>query len=167
MSIHPNRGFAVGAALFLFVWVVLSSPWLSGRVTIPYDAKAHFQAQIQFLANALHSGQSPAWSPNIFTGSPQIADPQSMIFSPVYLIAALSPQPSFQLVDGFVLALLALGGIAVLALFRDRGWHPAGAVLAALCICIRGIRVLAPPAHRPSAELRDVCSRPVGAVTCA
>ena len=69
-------------AAFLAGWVVLSRPWLTGLVTIPYDAKAHFQAQIQFLAQAWHSGDSPFWTPNVFTGSPQIADPQSLIFSP-------------------------------------------------------------------------------------
>jgi len=44
----------------------LAWPWLSGAVTIPYDAKALFQAELQFLANAIHQGQSPFWSPNVF-----------------------------------------------------------------------------------------------------
>ncbi len=111
---------------------MLAWPWLSGAVTIPYDAKAHFQAQLQFLANALHSGQSPFWAPNVFAGSPQIADPQSLIFSPMLLLAALTPEPGFRLFDAYVFGLLLLGGFAVVAIFRDRGWHPAGAVVAAL-----------------------------------
>ncbi|MEZ5844719.1 MAG: hypothetical protein R3D27_13435 [Hyphomicrobiaceae bacterium] len=132
MSEPTGRSQLAAALIFILAWAVLASPWLTGRVTIPYDAKAHFQAQIQFLANALHAGQSPAWSPNVFAGSPQIADPQSLIFSPAYLIAAISPAPSFQLFDGYVLTLLAIGGIAIIAFFRDRGWHPAGGLLAAL-----------------------------------
>jgi uncharacterized membrane protein len=102
-------------------------------VTIPYDAKALFQAELQFLANAIHQGQSPFWSPNVFGGIPQIADPQSLIFSPLALLALLAPHPSFHALDVAVLVLLALSGVAVLMYFRDRGWHPAGAIVAALC----------------------------------
>ena len=74
-------------------WLMLSSPWLTGAVTIPYDAKALFQAQIQFLANAFHSGQSPFWSPNVFVGMPEIADPQSLIFTPAVLLAYFDKVP--------------------------------------------------------------------------
>jgi hypothetical protein len=125
-----SRSLAI--ALFLLAWAVLSWPWLSGAVTIPYDAKALFQAELQFLANAIHQGQSPFWSPNVFGGVPQIADPQSLIFSPMVLLALLAPHPSFHALDVAVLAMLALGGIAVLMFFKDRGWHPAGGIVAAL-----------------------------------
>jgi hypothetical protein len=121
--------FAVFAA-----WLALSAPWLSGEVTIPYDAKAHFQAQIQFLANALHSGQSPFWTHNVFAGSPQIADPQSLIFSPAFLLAYFEAVPSFRQLDGMVFAYLGLAAVAVLMFFRDRGWHPAGAAVAAIAL---------------------------------
>ena len=119
-------------ALFLVGWALLASPWLTGGLTIPDDAKAHFQAQIQFVATSLHTGQSPFWTPNVFTGSPQIADPQSLIFSPAILIALISPEPSFQLVDFYVFALLAVGGIAVAMFAMDKGWHAAGALVGAL-----------------------------------
>src|SRR5262245_2428167 len=101
-------------------------------MTIPYDAKALFQAELQFLANAIHQGQSPFWSPNVFGGMPQIADPQSLIFSPMVLLALLAPHPSFHALDVTVLAMLALGGLSVLMFFQDRGWHPAGGIGAAL-----------------------------------
>ena len=131
MGLHRwQRSLAI--ALFLLAWGVLSWPWLSGAVTIPYDAKALFQAELQFLANAIHQGQSPFWSPNVFGGIPQIADPQSLIFSPMVLLALLAPHPSFHALDAAVLALLALAGIAIMMYFRDRGWHPAGGVVAAL-----------------------------------
>jgi hypothetical protein len=125
-------GYRLAAALFAGIWALLSYPWLSGAVTIPYDAKALFQAQLQFLANALHSGQSPFWNPSAFVGVPQIADPQSLILSPAFLLAYLDKAPSFRVVDAFVLALLAAGGLAMLAFCRDRGWHPAGGVVAAV-----------------------------------
>lgn len=125
------RGLLIfGFVALLWAWIAL--PWLSGEVTIPYDAKAHFQAQIQFLANALHRGDSPFWTPNIFGGSPQIADPQSLIFSPAILLALFDKAPSFRSMDTYVLGLLLLGGLAVAQFGRERGWHPAAQVTAAL-----------------------------------
>ncbi len=121
---------------FLFLallWAVVAWPWLSGSVTIPYDAKAHFQAQLQFLANALHRGDSPFWTPNIFGGSPQIADPQSLIFSPAFLLLALfDATPSFRAMDAYVLGLLLMGGLAVAQHGRERGWTLAAQVIAGL-----------------------------------
>jgi len=127
-----NRSYLAAAGVLLVSWVALASPWLSGSVTIPWDAKAHFQAQIQFLAGALHSNDTPFWVPNVFAGSPQIADPQSMMFSPAILLALFDADPSFQIVDAFMFLYLLAGGLAVLMFFRDRGWHPVGGVVAAL-----------------------------------
>ncbi|HEY8382194.1 MAG TPA: hypothetical protein VIL09_08600 [Microvirga sp.] len=127
------RVWGLAAALYILAWAVLASPWLSGIVTIPWDAKAHFYPQLQFLAQSLHRGESPFWAPYVFSGQPQIADPQSLIFSPPFLLlAALDPDPGFQAFDGVVLGMLGLGGLFLMAWFRDRGWHPAGAIVAAL-----------------------------------
>jgi hypothetical protein len=137
-SSESDRYGAV-CGIFLLSSLVLALPWISGAVTIPWDAKAHFQPQFAFLAHALHSGQSPFWTPNVFAGSPQIADPQSLIFSPFFLIAAwLVPEPSFQLADGIVFAMLAMGGVALIFYFRDRGWGATGALIAALAFSFGG-----------------------------
>jgi hypothetical protein len=125
-------GYGLAAIVLLAAWFALSSPWLLGYVTIPYDAKAHFQAQIQFLSNALHSGQSPFWAPHVFVGTPQIADPQSLIFSPAFFLAYFEAVPTFRQLDAYVLILLGLGALAILKLFQDRGWHAAGGVVAAI-----------------------------------
>ena len=71
-------------ALVTLGWLVAAWPWLSGAVTVPWDAKAHFQPQVQFLAQSLAAGESPFWAPYVFSGHPQVADPQSLIFSPPY-----------------------------------------------------------------------------------
>jgi SAM-dependent methyltransferase len=127
-----GQDYLLAACVFAGAWLFLSLPWLSGAVTIPYDAKALFQAQLQFLANALHSGQSPFWNPGTFVGVPHIADPQSLIFSPAILLALFERVPSFRELDAFVLSLLGLGGLAILKFCQDRGWHPAGGVVAAI-----------------------------------
>jgi SAM-dependent methyltransferase len=118
--------------VFVAAWTVLAFPWLSGAVTIPYDAKALFQAQLQFLANAFHSGQSPYWNPSTFVGVPQISDPQSLLFSPAVLLAYFEKIPSFWQLDAFVLAMLGLGGVAISKLCQDKGWHPAAGAVAAI-----------------------------------
>ena len=113
--------------------LIIGWPWLAGQVTIPWDAKAHFLPQIQFLAHSFARGQSPFWAPYVFSGQPQIADPQSMIFSPPFLLLALlNPAPSVWAADATLLAMVFLGGAALMLWFRDQGWHWAGALIAAL-----------------------------------
>ena len=132
---RPDRGSRLVGTAYLSciaAWAVLAWPWMFGGLTIPYDAKAHFHAQLQFLANAFHAGQSPFWNPNMFAGSPQIADPQSLIFSPALLIALFDPSPGIGAVDGLAFGLLVASALAILAFFVDRGWHPSGGVVAAL-----------------------------------
>lgn len=136
-----RRGFPFWAALLLFALatLVLASPWLSGRVTIPWDAKAQFHPQLQFLAHSLAAGEAPFWTPYVFAGWPQIADPQSLIFSPLHLLlAAASPDPGLRADDAVTFAYLFLGGLAILAYFRDRGWHIGGALVAALLFAFGG-----------------------------
>ena len=119
--------------------LAIAWPWLAGMVTIPWDAKAHFYAQLVFLAHALHTGESPFWAPNVFAGSVQIADPQSLIFTPPYLLlAALDPEPSFQAADAIVFAMLFAGGGAMILFFKDRCWHAGGALVAALAFAFGG-----------------------------
>jgi hypothetical protein len=124
--------YRLAAGVYLAAWLALSWPWLSGAVTIPYDAKALFQAQLQFLANALHTGQSPFWNPSSFVGVPQIADPQSLIFSPAIVLAYFERIPSFRELDVYVLSMLGLGGLAILKFCHDKGWHAAGGAVAAI-----------------------------------
>ena len=134
---HPNHPapFRLVPALLLFAlgWVVLAGPWLTGSVTIPWDAKAHWYPHLVFASRAIHAGVTPAWSPNIFAGSPEIADPQSVLFSaPLLALAALDPRPSLVAMDRAVFAMLLAGGGAIILIFRDRGWHWGGALVAAL-----------------------------------
>jgi hypothetical protein len=128
------------AVLVLAVaWLLLAGPWLFGSVTVPWDAKAHFQPQLQFLASSIHSGQSPFWTPHVFSGHPQVADPQSLIFSPPFLLLALlTPAPSLQMMDAVSFASLLAGAFAIVVYFRDRGWHEAGALVAALAFAFGG-----------------------------
>ena len=136
LSGFRSRGRSASTALPFWRW---RWPWLSGTVEIPYDAASQFYPQLAFLARSLATGQSPFWTPNIFAGWPQIADPQSLIFSPLHVIAALLvPNPSPWLADVLVFALLYAGGAGMILFFRDRGWHVGGALVAALAFAFGG-----------------------------
>jgi Dolichyl-phosphate-mannose-protein mannosyltransferase len=141
MQSVPPRSYALFPTLFLvtLAWLALCWPWLAGNVTIPWDAKAHFQPQLSFLAASLHNGQSPFWTPNVFAGHPQIADPQSLIFAPPFLLlAALVPDPGLLAMDTVLFSCLLVGSWCIVLYFRDRGWHEAGAIVAALSFAFGG-----------------------------
>lgn len=108
-------------------------PWLSGRVTIPWDAQAQFLPQLQFLASSFAKGENPAWAPYVFSGHPQIADAQSLIFSPPFVLLALfDSAPTGHAMDVTLYLLVLMSGAALLLWFADRGWHVAGGLIAAL-----------------------------------
>ena len=125
--------------MFALAFAALASPWFVQNLTIPWDAKAHFYPQFVFMAQSFARGDSPAWNPFIFAGHPQIADPQSLIFSPPHLVVALfNGAPSMMVADAIVFAMLFAAGLAIILYARDRNWHPAGALVAALAFSFGG-----------------------------
>ena len=126
-------------AIYTIAFITLAWPWLVGNVTIPWDAKSQFFPQLSFMARSFAEGQSPFWTPNIYAGWPQIADPQSLIFSPLHVALALfDPNPSFRASDAIVFAHIFLGGVGIILIFRERGWHVGGALVAALAFSFGG-----------------------------
>ena len=135
----PPLPLAAAIGLFGLAFAVIAAPWLTGTVTVPWDAKAQFQPQLMFLARTLSAGESPFWTGNVFAGWPQIADPQSLIFSPLYLaFAALDQSPSLRAADAVTFLALFIGGLGIIQIFRDRDWHVAGALVAALAFVAGG-----------------------------
>ena len=115
-------------AIFALAFLLPAWPWLSGAVTIPWDAKSQFFPQVQFLATSIARGEWPWWTPNVFAGWPQISDPQSLMFSPLHvLLAAFNSAISLRAFDAVTFAYLFLGGLGIILFFRDRGWHAGGA----------------------------------------
>jgi hypothetical protein len=126
-------------AIFALAFLLPAWPWLSGAVTIPWDAKSQFFPQVQFLATSIAHGEWPWSTPNVFAGWPQISDPQSLLFSPLHvLLAAFNSAISLRAFDAVTFAYLFLGGVGVILFFRDRGWHPAGALVAAMAFALGG-----------------------------
>ena len=91
----PRMGLPLAIAVFALAFMVPAWPWLSGAVTIPWDAKSQFFPPVQFLATSIARGEWPWWTPNVFAGWPMICDPQSLLFSPLHvLLAAVNPDVS-------------------------------------------------------------------------
>ena len=129
----------IAAAALLVLWALLCWPWFVGGLVIPWDAKNHFYPQLRFLAAALHDGQSVAWAPYVYSGHPQLADPQSLIFSPTMLVLALlDSAPSLGRMDAAILAAVLPGCLGILLIFRRRGWRIEGGLIAALAYAFGG-----------------------------
>ena len=130
---------AATVAIFALAFLLPTWPWLSGAVTIPWDAKSQFYPQVQFLATSIAHGEWPWWSPNIFAGWTQISDPQSLLFSPLHvLLAAFNSAISLRAFDAVTFAYLFLGGVGIILFFHDRGWHMGGALVAAMAFALGG-----------------------------
>ena len=127
-SAQPH--LAITVALFALAFLVPSWPWLSGAVTVPFDAKSSVLPPIEFMAHAFATATSPFWSPNIFAGWPNIADPQSMLASPLHvLLAYISAAPSFRAIDsitfiGFVGFFVWMAAMGISLLLRERTSAP-------------------------------------------
>ncbi|HEX2555915.1 MAG TPA: YfhO family protein [Microvirga sp.] len=140
---HPDAWTAretwIAVAAVLALWAAAAAAWPLTGTVVPWDSKNHFYPMLRYLGAALEHGELPLWNPYHFSGHPAVADPQSLLFTPTMLLFALAvPQPSMQLFDAAVFAHLLPGALAFIPLFRRRGWHSAGAVIAAAIFMLGG-----------------------------
>lgn len=138
-DLWSRHGTLVAFGLILAVWALAAAVWpLTGSV-VPWDSKNQFYPTLRYLGAALAHGELPLWNPYHFGGHPSAADPQSLLFTPTMLLFGwLVPEPSMQLFDIVVFAHFLPGALAMVPLFRRRGWHPAGAVVAAIVFMLGG-----------------------------
>ena len=129
----------IGAASVMLIWFVAAVQWPLNDMVVPWDSKNQFYAFYRFMADAINNGSSPFWNPYHYAGHPSIADPQSMIFSPVFVLWALvNPKPTLFAFDALVFAHLLVGGLALVAHGRRRGWPIAASILAAVIFMFGG-----------------------------
>lgn len=138
-GIWSTRQTWIALAMILALWSVAALIWpLTGSV-VPWDSKNQFYPTLRYLGAALAHGELPLWNPYHFGGHPSSADPQSLLFTPTMLLFGwLVPEPSMKLFDAVVFAHFLPGALAFVFLFRRRGWHPAGAVVAAIIFILGG-----------------------------
>src|SRR5262249_45020224 len=136
-----DRGWTLVQALIAVavIWLVSASCWILTDTVVPWDAKNQFYAFFRFLAATIHGGPAPFLHPYHYGGHPRVADPQSLIFSPPFVLWALfDPAPSIRAFDLIVYAHLAVGGLALAALGWRAGWPISACVLAAVIFMFGG-----------------------------
>ena len=134
-----RHGLALVLLAIAAIWLLAASRWIVTDTVVPWDAKNQFYAFFRFLATAIHSGQAPFWNPYHYGGHPSVADPQSLVFSPPFVLWALfDAAPSIRAFDLIVYAHLAAGGLAVGAMGWRAGWPAAASILAAAIFMFGG-----------------------------
>ncbi|MDE2361808.1 MAG: hypothetical protein KGM42_03945 [Hyphomicrobiales bacterium] len=129
-----------GALLLTFVfWAVAAAQWPLHDMVVPWDSKNQFYAFFRFMASAIHEGATPFWNPYHYAGHPSVADPQSLIFSPAFVLwAIVDPAPTLFAFDLMVFAHLLVGALAIVRYGQRHAWTPSAAVLAAMVFMIGG-----------------------------
>ncbi len=134
---HPMTRLS---AVLCAVWAVLHLPLLLGLRVLPGDAMNEFYPLAYFNAHSLRAGLAPWWNPYLFSGYPQIADPQGMLFSPLFMgwmLLRASPSTSW-FVWGVLLHEL-MGGLALAALLRRMQASAFGALIGATVFMAGGV----------------------------
>ena len=123
---------------FLF-WGAAAIRWPLNEVVVPWDSKTQFYAFFRFLGKAAELGSSPYWNPFHYGGHPSIADPQSLVFNPLFrALSYVAPKASMYLFDAVIQLHLLVGGLSLAHLCRRWGIRPSGAVLAAIVFMLGG-----------------------------
>jgi hypothetical protein len=143
---HPISGHQAGArrlaaaiGLVTAIWLVALSRWLIQDAVVPWDSKNQFYAFFRFLSATLQAGDWPLWNAYHYGGHPSVADPQSLIFSPVFLAwAALDPAPSMWAFDIVVFAHLLAGAIAIAIMGWRARWPIPSTVMTAAIFMFGG-----------------------------
>lgn len=127
-------------AAVVAVWGAAVARTVVAGTVVPWDSKNQVYAFFRFLAAAIEAGATPFWNPFHYGGHPSIADPQSLVFAPVFVLWALiDPAPSLRTFDLLVSAHLLAGGLALALIGRRAGWPAAACVLAAAVFMLGGV----------------------------
>lgn len=134
-----SRSAAVALTLVVLFWAAAFAQWPLRDLVVPWDSKNQFYTFFRFMADAIAQGSTPFWNPYHYAGHPSIADPQSMIFSPAFLLWALvDPKPSLLAFDLMIFAHLLVGGLALARYGQRHDWPTPACVLAAMVFMIGG-----------------------------
>src|SRR6266699_2638371 len=133
------RQLVAACGLITGLWLLAASRWIVTDTVVPWDSKNQFYAFFRFLASSIHAGLSPFWNPYHYAGHPSVADPQSLIFAPLFVVWALiDPTPSLRAFDLIVFSHLLVGGLAIAAIGWRAAWPVSACVLAAVLFLFGG-----------------------------
>lgn len=135
-----HRPFVRLFAGLCLIWLTLNLPLLLNIRVLPWDAMISSYPTVYFNAHSLRMGLWPWWNPYIYSGYPQIADPQGMLFSPLLMAwMLLRRAPGASWFAWGVLLHLLMGGTAMLALLKRSGANAFGALVGATVFMAGGV----------------------------
>ncbi len=135
-----NISFRRLFALLCLIWLLLNLPLLLGVKAMPWDALDEFYPAVYFNVHHLRLGEVPWWNPYIYSGYPQIADPQGMLFSPLLMAWMLMRRdPGTTWFAWGVLLHVLMGGAAMLGMLRRDGINALGALIGATVFMAGGV----------------------------
>ncbi len=122
------------------IWLTLNLPLLLNIRVLPWDAMIQFYPTVFYNTHSLRMGLWPWWNPYIYSGYPQIADPQGMLFSPLLMMwMLLRKAPGASWFAWGVLLHLLMGGTTMLALLKRSGANAFGALIGATVFMAGGV----------------------------
>jgi len=125
--------------LVTILWAIVFVTIWTGHRMIPFDSVEFYYPAAYFSATGLRSGDWPWWNPYVYSGFPQVADPQSMMFSPLLMaLMMISERPSVVWFDICVVLHLLFGAWGVVFLAKAYKFAPVGTILAALVFMVGG-----------------------------
>jgi hypothetical protein len=129
----------MSATLVSTIWLGALLRWSVKDAVVPWDSKNQFYAFFRFLSETLHSGAWPFWNPYHYGGHPSVADPQSLTFSPVFVLwGAIDRFPTMRAFDIVVQAHLLAGALAMVIIGWRARWPVASCVLAGTLFMLGG-----------------------------
>jgi hypothetical protein len=129
----------VSIGLVAAVWLAAASRWIVADAVVPWDSKNQFYAFFRFLSATLHAGDWPFWNPYHYGGHPSVADPQSLIFAPLFVAwGTIDAAPTMRAFDLIVFVHLLAGGVAIVAIGWRARWPVPSCVLAATLFMFGG-----------------------------
>lgn len=121
------------------IWLAADLRWIATDTVVPWDSKNQFYAFFRFIAAEIHSGHLPLWNPYHYGGHPSVADPQSLLFAPSFVLwGLLDPAPSLRAFDLIIFAHLLVGGLAIAVIGYRARWPAVACVLAAAVFMFGG-----------------------------
>ena len=133
-------GLGIAMLAIAAIWLIAASRWILTDTVVPWDSKNQFYAFFRFLAASIHSGVSPFWNPYHYGGHPSVADPQSLIFAPAFVLWSLfDGSPSLRTFDLIVFAHLLAGGLSIALIGWRACWPTSASVLAAVVFMLGGV----------------------------
>jgi hypothetical protein len=155
----------VSICLITAVWGGAASRWIINGAVVPWDSKNQFYAFFRFLSASLHATDWPFWNPYHYGGHPSVADPQSLVFAPLFVAwGALDPAPSMRAFDIVILAHLLVGGIAIVVIGCRAPLAGAELRVGGDTFYVRRRGFRSPPAYRYHSQLQPI---PIGAAAAA